>query len=363
MTAKRPSEILAASRRQVSREKRTRFLAVVDQMAARGDAVTFAAVAKTAGVSNWLVYFEEVHEHIEAARKKQKVQPHRQARADPSASPTDLELSRQQAAVLRTERDQLKVALQRHLGQQLDQISTAALAARIEELTHQNDELVSEAVRLRRGKTELEERLTEAEDDLAAGRSSLRRIIDAENTGSTGRSYAVRTPPTGGREAHVGNGNVTSTSDAPQHSSDVLPSANTVITGPALSLASSQLRGYPDIASCDDQAEFPAPRGPVCLDYRSASSSPSSHRGSQVANMEPTVLHFAALAPATGADRSWARAQVTVWSALPQKRFPAPRRLAKFPSFVKSPRDVLASSEMHPQARPPSPRFSQHFPT
>jgi hypothetical protein len=50
-------------------------LAIVDAMVARGDAVTFAAVAKAAGVSNWLVYAEGVREHIEAARKKQEGQP------------------------------------------------------------------------------------------------------------------------------------------------------------------------------------------------------------------------------------------------------------------------------------------------
>ncbi|MFC9181562.1 DUF6262 family protein [Streptomyces globisporus] len=190
MTAKRkPSEVLADSRRRDSREKRAKVLAVVDAMAARGDAVTFAAVAKAAGVSNWLVYAEGVREHIEVARKKQEGQPRRQAQAGRSASAaslaTDLELSKQQVTALRAERDQLKAALQRQLGQQLDQVGAADLVARVDELTRQHAELTAERDILQRQKVELGERLAEAEDDLAAARSSLRRMIRSENSEST----------------------------------------------------------------------------------------------------------------------------------------------------------------------------------
>ncbi|MFF1460553.1 DUF6262 family protein [Streptomyces sp. NPDC058330] len=188
MSAKRkPSEVLAESRRRDSRAKREKVLVVIDEMTARGDAVTFAAVAKTAGVSNWLVYAEGVREHIEAARKKQAGQPRREAQAGLSSSTaslkTDLELSKQQVTALRTERDQLKAALQRQLGQQLDQVGAADLVARVDELTWQNDALASETARLRKKNGELEESLREAEEDLAAARSSLRRMIRAENAG------------------------------------------------------------------------------------------------------------------------------------------------------------------------------------
>lgn len=188
MTGKRkPSEVLADSRRKDSREKRAKVLAVVDEMAAQGDAVTFAAVAKTAGVSNWLVYAEGVREHIEAARAKQARQPRREAQAGRSTSAaslaTDLELSKQQVTALRAERDQLKAALQRQLGQQLDQAGAADLVARVDELTRQHEELTAERDTLQRQKAELEEQLAESEEDLAAARSSLRRMIRAENAG------------------------------------------------------------------------------------------------------------------------------------------------------------------------------------
>ncbi|MBP5942424.1 DUF6262 family protein [Streptomyces acidiscabies] len=179
--------MLAASRQKDSRDKRARVLAVVDQMAARGDTVTFAAVAKTAKVSNWLVYAEGVREHIEAARKKQAGQPRREAQAGLSSSTaslrTDLELSKQQVAALRVERGQLKAALQRQLGQQLDQVGTADLVVRVDELTRQHEELTVECDTLRREKAELEERLAETEEDLAAARSSLRRMIRSEDAG------------------------------------------------------------------------------------------------------------------------------------------------------------------------------------
>ncbi|MEV3896082.1 DUF6262 family protein [Streptomyces anulatus] len=191
MTGKRqPSQVLADSRRRDSREKRAKVLAVVDAMAARGDAVTFTAVAKVAGVSNWLVYAEGVREHIEAARTRQAAQPRRDAQAGLSSSAaslaTDLELSKQQVTALRTERDQLKAALQRQLGQQLDQAGSAGLIERVDELTRQHAELTVERDTLRREKAELEERLAETEEDLAAARSSLRRMIRAENADHAG---------------------------------------------------------------------------------------------------------------------------------------------------------------------------------
>ncbi|MFE4381270.1 DUF6262 family protein [Streptomyces cyaneofuscatus] len=193
MTVKRrPSEVLAESRRRDSRAKREKVLRTVDEMAARGEPVTFAAVAKAAGVSNWLVYAEGVREHIEAARKKQAGRSRREAQAGLSSSTaslqTDLELSKQQITALRAERDQLKASMRRQLGQQLDQVGSADLVARVEELTRQHEELTAERDTLRSQKAELEERLAETEEDLAVARSSLLRMIRAENTSTVGES-------------------------------------------------------------------------------------------------------------------------------------------------------------------------------
>jgi chromosome segregation ATPase len=186
MNSKRlPAEVLAEARRRDSHLKRTKVLAVVDGMAARGEPVTFAAVAKAAGVSNWLVYAEGVREHIQSIRDKQDAQDQRWLSSSTSgtaALKTDLELSRQEISWLRTERDKLKSALQRQLGQQLDHVAAGDVIARIDELTQQNERLVAERDALERERAELEAKLAETEEDLGAARTSLRRMIRSESS-------------------------------------------------------------------------------------------------------------------------------------------------------------------------------------
>lgn len=182
MTGRRkPAEVLAEARRQDSRAKRQRVLATVDQMLAQGDPVTFAAVARTAGVSNWLVYADRVREHIEKARGQQASRPaqKRLTRATTSSSSirTDLELARAEIQALRQERDHLKGVVQRSLGQQLEQVASKDLVARIDELTGHNHELTARLNHVQGENSELKRRLRESEDDVAAVRSNLRRMI------------------------------------------------------------------------------------------------------------------------------------------------------------------------------------------
>ncbi len=81
MTAKRaPADVLREARKQDSLAKRMRVLAVVDDMKANGDPMTFLAVARKAGVSNWLVYAEGVREHIEAPEGPRMARQHGTAR-------------------------------------------------------------------------------------------------------------------------------------------------------------------------------------------------------------------------------------------------------------------------------------------
>ncbi len=144
--------------------------------------MTFAAVAGQARVSNWLVYAEGVREHVDQARARQAIQPQRDQQAGRAASPAsllaDLEYYRTQNRALRSERDTLKAALQRSLGHQPDQLST-----RIDELTALAKQLTAERDHSRQDKTALEQRLKDTEDDLAAARTSLRRMIRAEDSG------------------------------------------------------------------------------------------------------------------------------------------------------------------------------------
>ncbi|GAA3974025.1 hypothetical protein GCM10022384_25650 [Streptomyces marokkonensis] len=72
--------------------------------------------------------------------------------------------------------------MRRQLGQQLDQAAAGDLVARIEELTRQYQLLATERDALRRENSELAQKLEEAEEDLAAARTSLREMIRRENS-------------------------------------------------------------------------------------------------------------------------------------------------------------------------------------
>ena len=186
MNGKRvPAEVLKAARLRDSQTKRAKVLAVLHDMVACAEPVTFATVAKTAGVSNWLVYAEGVREHIDAARARQvahRSKPGTGASVGAAGLKTDLALARQEIAALREERDKLKDAVRRQLGQQLDQVGAGELVARIDELSRQNVELAAERDALARGKAEWEEKLAEAVEDRDAARASLRRMMRMENT-------------------------------------------------------------------------------------------------------------------------------------------------------------------------------------
>jgi hypothetical protein len=185
-TTRTPADVLRHARQQDSQRKRARVIAVVNDMLTTGTPVTFTTVREAAQGSKWLVYADGVREHIEQARTQQagrKVRDRRRGLQPSTASlQTDLELARADNARLRTEPDRLKAAVQRGLGHQVNQLAAKDMAARIDELTWANQQLITELSRLRTDNQGLNRRLTEAEDDLAAARMSLRRMIRSENT-------------------------------------------------------------------------------------------------------------------------------------------------------------------------------------
>jgi chromosome segregation ATPase len=185
VTARTPAQVLHEARQADSRDKRARVLATVADMESRHEPVTFTAVARAAGVSNWLVYATGIRERIEQARERQKALPRHELetgrQASAGAMQTDLALAREEIKALRGERDQLKAALRRQLGQQVDQIPTTDLIARVNELTSQNTRLGEALAAAQTAKQQLEAELAEAQDDLAAARSSLRQMIRAES--------------------------------------------------------------------------------------------------------------------------------------------------------------------------------------
>ncbi|MFJ2008681.1 DUF6262 family protein [Streptomyces chartreusis] len=177
MAARTPAEVLAESRRKTSLLKRQRVLDTIRSMLDGGEQISFAAVARAANVSTWLVYAEGVREHVKAAIQRQEQVPVTATaegrRAGPASLHADLAMAREEIAELRAERDQLRIAMRQQLGHQLDQISNRNLTERITELTEANRKLEHELAQLR----PLADHVQELERDLAAARTSLRQMI------------------------------------------------------------------------------------------------------------------------------------------------------------------------------------------
>ncbi|SDL13253.1 hypothetical protein SAMN04488074_10991 [Lentzea albidocapillata subsp. violacea] len=180
-----PTQVLQEARNRDSRVKRARVKRVIEDMTQAGDRITFAAVARAAEVSTWLVYSPGVREHIDKAMQHQSDKPARDERAGLTASAaslrTDLELAREEIRQLRGERDKLRHNARLHLGQQLEQVNAAELIARVDELASSNQELANQLRQALTDNDALRTRTTALEDDLAAARTSLRRMIRNNN--------------------------------------------------------------------------------------------------------------------------------------------------------------------------------------
>lgn len=198
-TAARTAAMMRA-RRDDSTTKRARVAATVEGMLAAGTPITFAAVARQARVSTWLVYSTDLRDLIHAARTRQHNTP--TTAADLAVIPpvpdlrTDLALSRAEITRLRAERDQQHRQLQLALGARLDNISKADLITRVDELTAANTELVTTTSQQHRDNLDLRRRVRDLEDDLAAARTSLRRMIRTENRHPDAPTTAPTPSPT-----------------------------------------------------------------------------------------------------------------------------------------------------------------------
>lgn len=181
MPPRTPADVLRESRRRDSAAKRQRVRDTVAQMLRRGAPVTFAAVARAAGVSTWLVYADGVREHIDRATTRQAAQPAAAQRTGQAASETslrtDLELGRAQIRQLRAERDELRDQVRAHLGHQLEHLGSKTLTDRISELTRHGQALADQHQQAVAENQQLRQRVTDLEDELTAARTSLRRMI------------------------------------------------------------------------------------------------------------------------------------------------------------------------------------------
>lgn len=198
------TEAMLRARRAASTTKRARVAATVASMLAEGTPITFAAVARHARVSTWLVYSPVVRDLIHTARAQQHdTRPAADTGVGTPAGDlrTDLALARAEITRLRAERNQQHRQLQLALGARLDNISKADLITRVDELTAANTELAATAEQHGRDNQDLRRRVRDLDDDLAATRTSLRRMIRAENRGPeqhAGASSPAPTSPRGG---------------------------------------------------------------------------------------------------------------------------------------------------------------------
>ncbi|WP_406171901.1 DUF6262 family protein [Streptomyces canus] len=181
-----PAEVLKAARQRDSADKRGRVLKTVQDMLRDNRRITFATVAREAGVSSWLVYAPGLRERIDQARARQAAQGHQDRQSGRKVSTaseqTDLLLARQEIKRLRTENGQLRQQARVHLGQQVEQLGNHDLVDRVNELSEENLRLSTAERQAATENTGLRQRVTELEDDLAAARTSLRRMIREKNS-------------------------------------------------------------------------------------------------------------------------------------------------------------------------------------
>ncbi|MFH9471303.1 DUF6262 family protein [Streptomyces clavifer] len=176
---------LKATRERDSQGKRRRVLEVLESLQRSGNRITFARVAKEAGVSNWLTYSPGLREPIEAARRQQEehgieatadaVPP--QSRVSNASLKTDLALARQQVKELREERNRLRDRLRLQLGAELDRTRSGELIRRVDELSGENASLTKEIQQARTDNRALRATAEGLQDDLTAARQSLRKMM------------------------------------------------------------------------------------------------------------------------------------------------------------------------------------------
>lgn len=176
-----PGDVLRESRARDSRTKRALVLATLDQMRERGETVSFAAVARAAGVSTWLVYAEGMREHVEAAMRGQVKATHRAGQTGAGASAaslaTDLALAREENKALRADNQRLTAAVRRGLGAQLDHSGTQELSERVEELLQAVERISGERDRALAERDQVQDKLAEAEENLEAARAANKRLM------------------------------------------------------------------------------------------------------------------------------------------------------------------------------------------
>ncbi|MEU6882171.1 DUF6262 family protein [Streptomyces sp. NPDC046712] len=177
---------LRQARQSDSTAKSARARGVVRDLLRAGQRISFARVAREAGVSTWFVYNEpavkaavrdamndQAHHGMEAAAAP------RPERTTPASLHTDLAFAREEIQDLKRERDGLKRRVQLALGAEIDHVAQADLVRRIQDLEHHNRVLATDLSEARTRAGRLAEQHQESEATVASLRLALRKAIRA----------------------------------------------------------------------------------------------------------------------------------------------------------------------------------------
>lgn len=174
---------LIAARQRASRDKRAHTLHALDRLRQSGARISFAAVAREAGVSTWLVYNNPELKHaitdaMKHSARQHDLQPQRTTSPTSQASlRTDLELARNEIAVLRRSERKLRERLQRTLGHEIEQTDRGELVKRIADLEKVVSALRADNIDLTETNTRLTQLTGQQHDDLDTANTLLRRYM------------------------------------------------------------------------------------------------------------------------------------------------------------------------------------------
>lgn len=177
---------LVRARRDSAARKQRQAMDAIQAIRAAGDSVSVSAVARAGQVSTWFIYNNTAVRTALTAAAEDQAQSDQLKPTKSKAGGDDRTLqglrvelagARDEIRALRGEQAQLRRRLERTLGHQIDEISSADLAARVGELTEQNLALGNE---LSTARAELARTITHAaglQDELVGARAALRRMM------------------------------------------------------------------------------------------------------------------------------------------------------------------------------------------
>ena len=183
------SAALARARRHDSRTKRVRARQALQEMIDTGQRITFAAVARHAGVSVSLIYADaDLAAAVADARDRQQQAGLQRTWGLPTRSlvseqslRTDLANVNEQVRQLHEENTLLRQRLARSLGADADAARGRALAPFLDRLEDRAAELEAENHQLRRRIGDFETELRDVTDSLHAARAANRDLMNTLN--------------------------------------------------------------------------------------------------------------------------------------------------------------------------------------